>query len=85
MNRNTFDFASNPVSISISRSTFKRNSSVTTSFNVGEVVPFYVDEVLPGDTFNVKTHKLVRLQTPIAPFVTPMWMDTYYFFVPTTG
>nr|WNN13143.1 MAG: major capsid protein [Microviridae sp.] len=82
MNRNTFDFASNPVSISISRSTFKRNSSVTTSFNVGEVVPFYVDEVLPGDTFNVKTHKLVRLQTPIAPFVTPMWMDTYYFFVP---
>ena len=82
MNRNTFDFASNPISISISRSTFKRNSSVTTSFNVGEVVPFYVDEVLPGDTFNVKTHKLVRLQTPIAPFVTPMWMDTYYFFVP---
>nr|UYL95698.1 MAG: major capsid protein [Microviridae sp.] len=82
MNRNTFDFATNPVSISISRSTFKRNSSVTTSFNVGEVVPFYVDEVLPGDTFNVKTHKLVRLQTPIAPFVTPMWMDTYYFFVP---
>lgn len=82
MNRNTFDFASNPVSISISRSTFKRNASVTTSFNVGEVVPFYVDEVLPGDTFNVKTHKLVRLQTPIAPFVTPMWMDTYYFFVP---
>lgn len=82
MNRNTFDFSSNPVSISISRSTFKRNSSVTTSFNVGEVVPFYVDEVLPGDTFNVKTHKLVRLQTPIAPFVTPMWMDTYYFFVP---
>jgi hypothetical protein len=80
--RNTFDFASNPVSIDISRSTFKRNSSVTTSFNVGEVIPFYVDEVLPGDTFNVKTHKLVRLQTPIAPFVTPMWMDTYYFFVP---
>ncbi|AXF52076.2 MAG: major capsid protein [Microviridae sp.] len=37
---------------------------------------------MPGDTFNVKTHKLVRLQTPIAPFVTPMWMDTYYFFVP---
>lgn len=82
MTRNTFDFASNPVSIDISRSTFKRNSSVTTSFNVGEVIPFYVDEVLPGDTFNVKTHKLVRLQTPIAPFVTPMWMDTYYFFVP---
>lgn len=82
MTRNTFDFANNPVSIDISRSTFKRNSSVTTSFNVGEVIPFYVDEVLPGDTFNVKTHKLVRLQTPIAPFVTPMWMDTYYFFVP---
>lgn len=82
MTRNTFDFASNPVSIDISRSTFKRNSSVTTSFNVGEVIPFYVDEVLPGDTFNVKTHKLVRLQTPIAPFVSPMWMDTYYFFVP---
>ena len=58
MNRNTESrFAYNPTNIDISRSSFDRSSSVKTSFNVGQVVPFYVDEVLPGDTFNVKTSR----------------------------
>lgn len=47
--------------VDISRSTFDRSHSLKTSFNVGDVVPFYVDEVLPGDSFNVQTSKVVRM------------------------
>ena len=48
-------FALNP-SVDISRSKFQRNHSVKLSFNTGDIVPFYVDEVLPGDTFQLKTN-----------------------------
>lgn len=82
MNRNTFNFAENPVSLDISRSRFNRDSSVKLSFNVGELVPFYVDEVLPGDTMEVKTSKVIRLQTLLTPMMDNMYLDTYYFFVP---
>lgn len=75
-------FAVNPTNIDISRSRFKRDSSVKTSFNVGDIVPFYVDEVLPGDTFNVKTSKVVRMQTLLTPVMDNIYLDTYYFFVP---
>ena len=82
MNRNTMSFDSNPVNIDMSRSTFNRDSSLKTSFNVGDVVPFYIDEILPGDTLSVNTNKVVRLQTPITPFMDYLYLDTYYFFVP---
>lgn len=52
------------------------------TFNVGEIIPYYVDEVLPGDTFRVKTSKLIRLQTLITPVMDNIVLDTYYFFVP---
>lgn len=82
MNRNTESrFAQNP-QVDISRSRFPRPSTVKTSFNVGDVVPFYVDEVLPGDTFQVKTSKVVRLQTLLTPMMDNLYLDTYYFYVP---
>ena len=49
------------------RSRFDRSSSIKTSFNVGDLVPFYLDEVLPGDTFDVETSFVTRLQTLITP------------------
>lgn len=75
-------FAVNPTDIDISRSRFDRNSSYKTSFNVGDVIPFYCDEVLPGDTFDVKTSKVVRLQSLLTPVMDNIYLDTYYFFVP---
>lgn len=75
-------FAINPTNIDIPRSKFERNSCVKTSFNVGDIVPFYIDEVLPGDTFQIKTSKVVRLQTLITPIMDNLYLDTYYFFVP---
>nr|DAR43455.1 MAG TPA: major capsid protein [Microviridae sp.] len=74
-------FAQNPV-VSISRSTFNRNSSIKTTFNAGDLIPFYVDEVLPGDTFSIDTSKVVRMQTPLTPIMDNIYLDTYYFFVP---
>lgn len=83
MNRNQEShFALNPTNIDISRSRFDRSHSVKTSFNVGTIVPFFLDEVLPGDTFSVDTSKVVRMQTLITPMMDNIYLDSYYFFVP---
>lgn len=82
MGRNTDNNFSLLPSVNIQRSKFHRTQSVKFTFNVGEVIPFYVDEVLPGDTFQIKTSKMVRLQTPAVPFMDDLFLDTYYFFVP---
>lgn len=75
-------FATNPVRLDMPRSRFPRNFSHKTTFNAGQVIPFYVDEVLPGDTFDVRTSKVVRMQTLLTPVMDNVYLDTYYFFVP---
>ncbi len=83
MNRNTEShFATNPTSIDVQRSVFDRSSSVKTTFNVGELVPFYIDECLPGDTFSIDRSIVARLQTLITPPMDNLYLDTYFFFVP---
>lgn len=82
MNRNVESHFAQLPHADIRRSQFDRSSSVKTSFNVGDVIPFYVDEVLPGDTFKIKTSKVVRLQTLITPMMDNLYLDTYFFFVP---
>ena len=75
-------FATNPTNLDISRSRFARHCDVKLTFNVGDIIPFYVDEVLPGDTFQIDTSKVVRLQTPATPFMDNIYLDYYWFFVP---
>lgn len=83
MNRNVEShFALNPTRLDLNRSRFDRSSSVKLSFNVGDVVPFYVDEVLPGDSFQIRTSKVVRMQTLLTPLMDNIYLDTYFFFVP---
>lgn len=82
MSRNANGRFSQVPQAKISRSTFDRSSSVKTTFNAGDLIPFYVDEVLPGDTFSIDTGKVVRLQTPLTPIMDNIYLDTYYFFVP---
>ena len=82
MNRNqNSHFSKNP-QVDIRRSRFDRSHSVKLSGNVGDLIPFYCDEVLPGDTFQIDTSKLVRLQTLVTPVMDNIYLDTYYFFVP---
>ena len=68
--------------VEIPRSVFNRTHTHKTTFDAGKLVPFYIDEVLPGDTFNVKATLFGRLNTPIAPVMDNMYLDTHYFFVP---
>ena len=82
MNRNVESHFSMLPSAEISRSKFDRAQDVKFTFNVGDLVPFYVDEVLPGDTFDVTTSKVVRMQTLLTPVMDNIYLDTYFFFVP---
>ena len=84
MNRNeTNRFAVNPINLDISRSVFNRDHKVLFSGNVGDCIPFLCEEVLPGDTFDITTAKVVRMQPLVTPIMDNVYLDTYYFFVPT--
>lgn len=82
MNRNVESHFSQLPAAEIQRSTFDRSFDYKTSFCAGDIIPFMVDEVLPGDTFNISTAKVVRSQTMLTPIMDNMFLDTYYFFVP---
>lgn len=65
------------------RSVFNRSHGYKSAFDADYLVPFYVDEVLPGDTFNLKANLLLRLNSAaLRPFMDNVWVDTFYFFVP---
>jgi hypothetical protein len=66
----------------IPRASFNRQFTHKTTFDAGSLVPIYVDEVLPGDTFNLKMTAFARLATPIFPVMDNMHLDTFFFFVP---
>lgn len=82
MNRNK-DAGFNQVPrLDITRSRFKRRQDVKLTLNAGQLIPFYVDEVLPGDTFSVDQAAIIRMTTPIFPVMDNCYMDIYYFFTP---
>nr|QJB19138.1 MAG: major capsid protein [Microvirus sp.] len=66
----------------IPRSSFDRSHGYKTTFDAGYLVPFLVDEALPGDTYKVSATALARLSTPIVPIMDNMYMDTQFFSVP---
>ncbi|WNK13840.1 MAG: major capsid protein [Microvirus sp.] len=66
----------------IQRSSFDRSHAHKTTFDSGYLVPIFVDEALPGDTFNLQASLFARLATPIVPLMDNMFMDTFFFAVP---
>lgn len=82
MNRNSNSRFAQAPQVDIQRSTFDRSSGHKTTFNAGKLVPIYVDEVLPGDTFKMKTSAIIRGSTPIYPVMDNANLDIYFFFVP---
>ena len=66
----------------IPRSSFSCPSSLKTTFDAGYLVPVYLDEVLPGDTFNCKMTAFCRLATPINPIMDNLILDSFFFFIP---
>ena len=73
MNRNSeYNFAENP-QVGVSRSRFQRNSDSKTTFNAGDLIPIYLDEVLPGDTHQIDVACVMRMATPIFPVMANSW------------
>ncbi len=66
----------------IPRSNFRRSHGLKTTFDSGYLIPIYVDEALPGDTFNLKVTSVARLATPLRPFMDNLHMDFFFFAVP---
>jgi hypothetical protein len=66
----------------IPRSSFDCQSTHKTTFDAGHLVPVYVDEMLPGDTFRLNMTAFARLSTPIFPIMDNMHLDSFFFFVP---
>nr|DAH74868.1 MAG TPA: Major capsid protein [Microviridae sp.] len=82
MNRNNERHFNNVPQTHVSRTRFKRDQNILTTFDAGKLIPFYVDEVLPGDTFNVSTAAIIRMSTPKYPVFDDAFVDFYYFFCP---
>lgn len=66
----------------IPRSTFDRSHGHKTAFDAGYLVPIYVDEALPGDTFSMSATVLARLSTPLKPIMDNLFLDLFFFAVP---
>ena len=66
----------------IPRSSFDRSHGVKSTCDAGRLIPFFLDEALPGDTFNLRTTGFARMATPIFPVMDNLYLDTFYFAVP---
>lgn len=82
MNRNVESHFSTLPTANIPRSRFDRSQDVLFTCNAAGVIPFFVDEVLPGDTFDITSSKVIRMPTLIKPIFSNIYWDTYWFFVP---
>lgn len=82
MNRNNERHFNNVPQTHISRTRFRRDQNILTTFDAGQLIPFYVDEVLPGDTFSVDTAAIIRMTTPKYPVFDDAFIDFYYFYCP---
>lgn len=66
----------------IPRSSFRMQHSHKTTFNATRLVPIYVDEMVPGDRFNMRLTAFARLATPLVPVMDNLHLETFFFFVP---
>lgn len=82
MNRNNERHFNQVPETHVSRTRFNRDQNILTTFDAGKLIPFYVDEVLPGDTFSVNTAAIIRMTTPKYPVFDDAYIDFYYFFCP---
>ncbi len=66
----------------IQRSSFNRSHGFKTTFNGGFLVPVFVDEALPGDTFRLNMQGFARMATPIHPYMDNVFCNSFFFAVP---
>ena len=78
---NVHDFAMVPRA-DIPRASFTMESTYKTTLDADYLYPIYVEEVLPGDTFNLKMTAFCRMATPLLPIMDNLYLDSFFFFVP---
>lgn len=83
MNRNAEQHYSQVPHANVPRARFKRDYSLLTTMNEGNLVPIYCDEVLPADTAKIDLNALMRMSTPLFPVMDNCYCDFYFFFVPS--
>ena len=83
MNRNNERHFLQVPQMHASRTRFNRDQTILTTFDSGKLIPFFVDEVLPGDTFQVNTSAIIRMTTPKYPVMDDAFIDFYYFYCPS--
>lgn len=64
------------------RSVFNLSHERKYDCNIGELIPCFMHEVIPGDKFQIKTEHLVRFQPMMAPVMHLFDVKTEFFFVP---
>lgn len=75
------NFSTQP-DVKMARSSFDRSFTIKDTFQFDDLTPIFVDEILPGDTCNVKLNTFARLATQIVPIMDNMYIDFFFFFVP---
>nr|DAP34178.1 MAG TPA: major capsid protein [Microviridae sp.] len=83
MNRNAEQHYSQVPHANVPRARFKRDYSLLTTMNEGNLVPIYCDEVLPADTAKIDLNAVMRMSTPLYPVMDNCYCDFYFFFVPS--
>ncbi len=66
----------------IARSSFNLSHGLKTTFDADYLVPIIVEDIIPGDTWNLRCSFFMRLATPLHPIMDNMYADTFFFFVP---
>jgi hypothetical protein len=66
----------------IPRSTFNLSHGYKTTFDADYIIPIGAWDVIPGDSWNVKSTVVARLATPLHPLMDNLYIDMFYFFVP---
>lgn len=83
MNRNNEAHFNEAPTVNTQRSAFPFSFNHKTTFNLGQIIPFYVDmDILPADTWKINCSYVIRLSTPIKPFMDNIYVDTYFFAIP---
>jgi hypothetical protein len=75
------DFSRAP-QVDIPRSVFNRSHGHKTTFNEGYLIPIYLDEALPGDSFSLNMTAFARMATPLFPIMDNLWFSSFFFAVP---
>lgn len=68
--------------LDVPRSSFNRSHTFKSTFDAGRLIPFYIDEVYPADTFKLRANLFARMSTPVVPVMDNAYLDTFFFFVP---